>query len=215
MITRYIRVLSCLLSDNTPFGDGKDVAERLRSTADRRRLCAASEDDATGDDGGDGCAAQRPAVERGIAALGLGTRGVERPCEVGVEDGHVCMRAGAERAAVCETEDARRRSGAEFDEPFERDVPAMHEPSKGERDGRLKPRDAVGRLVVFERLLVCVVRRVVCGDGVNRAVADGIEDRCQVLCAAQRRAHLRVRVVAFDRRVRQGEVMRRDLAGDR
>ena len=38
-------------------------------------------------------------------------------------------------------------------------------------DGSFKPDDAKRRLIVFERLLVCVVRRVVCGDSVNRPVA--------------------------------------------
>lgn len=137
----------------------------------RRRLFAAAPiDDAAGNDGGDGCPAQRPAIEGRVATLRLRAGGLKCPLKIGINDRHVAPSARTERAAILEAEDARGLDGAEFDEPFETNDALMHKPVERETNRRLKPRDAVWRVIVFERLLVCVMWRVVCGDGVNRAV---------------------------------------------
>src|SRR5438270_3126284 len=100
---------------------------------------------AAGDDCGDGRASKRPAVEGRVAALGFRARGVERPFQIGVENRHVAPRAGAERAAAFEAEDARRVRGEEFDETLQPDASAVDEPFEGEADGRFQAGDAEGR----------------------------------------------------------------------
>ena len=169
-------------------------------------------EDAPRDDCGDRRAAHRPVVERRVAAPGLRVCGTESPDVFGVEDGHVAVRADAERAAIRERENLRGVDRAEFDEAFEADDAPVHEAFKGEANGGFESGDAERGLVVFERFFVRVVRRVVCGDGVNRPVAQGFDDRFNVLRAAQRRAHLRVRVVVAHGVVCERPVVRRRFA---
>lgn len=182
------------------------------TSSSRYRRFAAAIDDATADDGGDGCAAHRPVVEGCVAALGLRGGGFECPDVFGVEDGHVGVRAGAERAAIRERENLRGVDRAEFDETCETDDATVYESFEGEADGRLQPGDAEGRLVVFEGFFVGVVRGVVGGDGVNRPVREGFDDGFEMFAAAQRGAHLRVRVVVAHGFVREREVVRRHFA---
>src|ERR1051325_36971 len=96
-------------------------------TADCCRLLVAMINDPTRDDRSDR-RAPRPTVKRRVAALRLRARGVKSPFQVGVEDGHVAPRAGAERAAIRELENTGGVDGAEFDQAFEADDAFADEP---------------------------------------------------------------------------------------
>ena len=93
------------------------------------------------------------------------------------------------------------------------DDPRRHEPRDVHRERRLEPDDAVRRVGELALLLVVVVRRVIGRDEIDRSVAHRLLQRGDVVRRAQRRIHLRVRVVALDRVFGQRDVMRTDLGG--
>ena len=90
-------------------------------------------------------------------------------------------------------------------------MPERHEPGDVHRERRLEPDDAVRRVGELALLLVVVVRRVIGRDEIDRAVRHRLLQRRDVVRGAQRRVHLRVRVVALDRVFRERDVMRTDL----
>ena len=90
----------------------------------------------------------------------------------------------------------------------------MHEVRHDDGQRRLEPDDAVRRVGELALLLVVMVRRVIRRDQIDGSVAHGLPQRLHVLRRPERRIHLRVRVVAFDRVFGEREVMRADLGRD-
>ena len=88
------------------------------------------------------------------------------------------------------------------------------EPGDVHGERRLEPDDPVRRVGELALLLVVVVRRVVGGDEIDRSVAHRLLQRGDVVRRAQRRIHLRVRVVALDRVFRERDVVRAHLRRD-
>ena len=91
------------------------------------------------------------------------------------------------------------------------DDPRRDEPGDVHRERRLESDDAVRRVGELALLLVVVMRRVIGRDEIDRAVAHRLLQRVDVVRRAQRRIHLRVRVVAFDRVFGERDVMRTHL----
>ena len=76
-------------------------------------------------------------------------------------------------------------------------ISPLHQFAKRERERRLQADDPVGRVVELALLGVVVVRRVIGGDAVERAVGERRADRIAILRLAQRRVHLGVGVVSL------------------
>src|SRR6478672_6551706 len=78
------------------------------------------------DDGRDGTAAKRAAVEGRIATARRRLVHVVRPLQIGAENRDVAWRAGCERAAA-ETNHRIRTGGEQLDHMVQRDLSGMHE----------------------------------------------------------------------------------------
>src|SRR5260221_6692609 len=86
---------------------------------------------------------------------------------------------------------------------------------KGQADRRFQSDNTEGRLVVLERLLIRVMRRVVSRDRVNRTVTQAFEKCLDMILTAQRRAHFCVLVIVLDCFISQSPMVRRDFASHR
>ena len=89
----------------------------------------------------------------------------------------------------------------------------LHQLGVGDREGRLQPDDTEGSVVERRVLFVVGVRGMVGGDAVDDAVLEGAAQRGDIGCFAQRRVHLRVRVVVLARVIGERKVVRRHLRG--
>ena len=123
------------------------------------------------------------------------------------------MRAGNESAAAAELKNTCRISRAEFDKPHQAYNTLVHQFIKCESYCRFQPGNAKRRAIVLESLFVGMVRCMVGGDRVDRAVLETLKDRFEVLFAAKRWSHFGICVVAFDSLIRKREVMGSHLAG--
>jgi len=83
-----------------------------------------------------------------------------------------------------------------------------------EADRSFESGDPEWSSIVLESFLIRMMRRVIGGDRVDRSVLQSFENRFEMFCASKRWRHLCIRVVAFDRDIREREVMWRDLARD-
>ena len=119
--------------------------------------------------------------------------------QVGRKDGDV-RRGTFRQTAARHPQDPRRIHRQQLDEASQRNQPAMHQPIERQRHRRLEADDPERRTVELHLLLVVVMRRVVGGDDVDRAVGDAGEHRVAIRRLAQRRVHLGVGVVRDRRR---------------
>ena len=97
--------------------------------------------------------------------------------------------------------------------PFRCHRGRQHLPGDGQR--RLQAQHPRGRLVEGDVLGFGRMRGVIGGDGIDRPVAQTVDDRGHVTVRAQRRVDLEHRVVAGHLGVGEQHVMRRRLRGDR
>ena len=151
---------------------------------------------------------EQPRVRGAGAEAGL----LDRPLRFEVEQDEV--RAGADlESRLGQPERARRAGGHPLEQRLQRQQPRLDEVGVERRERRLEARDAERRRLEGRFLLLPRVRRVVGGDGRDRAAAERLEQRAPVLLGAQRRIHLHVRIEAADGLVGEHEVMRRHLRG--
>src|SRR5437016_7679665 len=87
-------------------------------------------------------------------------------------------------------------SCTEFDQAFKRDEAAAYQTIHREAHTCFQTNDAKRRLIVFEGLLIRMVRGMIRGDRVNRSITQAFADRFDVILTAQRRTYLGVRVVS-------------------
>ena len=119
-----------------------------------------------------------------------------------------------ERTAIRKTKNSRRICRTHFHHALEIDQPLVNE-VKSQPDRGFQTGDAKRRLVKLQRFFVLMMWRVIGRNRVDRAVLHRCQNRVDVIAAAQRRTHLRVRVVLRDGFVSQRPVMRRHFATHR
>src|SRR3989441_11184528 len=180
----------------SPLGRGSGVVHDLPSHERQRRASR-----------------ERSPGERRVAALRVEAGGVDGPARSDVERHDVGGSARPERAAGQPEHLRRRRAHAE-DELRQRQRPALHELRVRHAERRLESHDPEGGVVERRFLLVVGVRGMVGGDAIDHAIQQGLAQRRDVRRLAQRRAHLRVRVVALARRLGETEGVRRHLRRD-
>ena len=90
----------------------------------------------------------------------------------------------------------------------------MHELDQSQRQSRFKAGDAERRAIEFHILAGGMMRSVIRGDGIYRAIGEAREQCIAIFARGQRRIHFVARVVdhVF---VNEREMMRRDFASDR
>ena len=93
------------------------------------------------------------------------------------------------------------------------DLAVVHQ-SQAHRQQGLQADDAAGRLGERQALAVLVLRAMVGGDGVDRAVLERLDHGQPVLLGAQRRRQLGEGAVVPDRELVQREIVRGRVAGD-
>jgi len=121
-------------------------------------------------DGGHGSAAEGVPVKRRVARFARGVRDIVGPLLGGGENRDVGRLAGGESAF--DAKDASRAGREELDHAHEWNLFCVYELFERERDGRFETENAEGRAVEFDVFESGLVRRVVGGDHVNRAVGD-------------------------------------------
>src|SRR5262245_30288932 len=126
--------------------------------------------DAALDDGEHRSAAHRPALERGVLALGPELLAAHGPLEIGIDHRDVGGTADLERSGP-KPEDASGLASNLRDRARQVEQALAHEP-KRQRQQRLEADDAVRRGLELAILLVAVVRRVVGRDRVDGAVGE-------------------------------------------
>ena len=106
-------------------------------------------------------------------------------------------------------------AGQPLDQQLEADQPGQDQLGVDRGEGGLEPGHAHRRLLEGDLLFLRLVRRVVGGDALDRAVAEAGDQRLAVGLGAQRRVHLEaLRVEAADLLVGQAEVVRAGLGAD-
>lgn len=166
-----------------------------------------------GDEGADGAAADLPAFEGGIAALGAHLLGVDGPLEFGVDKGHVGALADGEGSAG-DAEEFGGVGGHERDELGPIDVAGLDQGADEQRQGRFQSDDAEGGVLEFVFFAFAAVGCVVGDAAVDRSVTDAGDAGVDIGAAAQWWFHFAVGIEAGAGLVGEEEVMGGDFGGD-
>ena len=119
-IVAYVAVFRSLLAS---------LQSWIDRTKELYRSSLSLEDDAAGDDGGHGRAAEGAAVEGSVARFAGRFGGAVRPFVIGRENGEVGRLAGGDFAL--DAENARGAGGEKFDEAHQRKFSGVHELARG------------------------------------------------------------------------------------
>src|SRR6266545_7781621 len=146
-------------------------------------------------------ALEGPSIERAVPRFARRILPAARPRDVGVDHRHVRVRAWGQRALL-QPKDARRRGGKPGDDFRQRKPARVKELHERQGQFGLQARDAEGRVVELDLLLVIAVRRVIAAKDLDGAVGETFENSVAVARRTQRRVHLEVRVVNRPRGMR-------------
>ena len=119
---------------------------------------------------------------------------------------------GAGEQAARQAERPARPCGQRLDDALEGDLAGQDEVGVDDGEGRLQADDAHRAPGQAAGFLLGAVGRVVGGDGVDGAVAQALDERLAVFCAAQRGIHLEAAVL-LEVVLAEGQVVGTGLAG--